>query len=286
MIVSLFFMACPPTTSTQGNLDLTWEEGIGLISPTPVDTIDLEEQLNVNDTVFVLPTNRLDTITWEMENLGPANVSSVHNIRFLLIRQLFLANLGTGQIGYQDRDTIIDELGPGPNPLSAGSSAPVVFAIDTNLDCGLYKAVGIVDGDGNFAADTNFVNDTVVDWVFVQSTQRFNLTRTTPGRVIQHLESGGPAQPSHTFGITSGSPTAPQAIYTFFKVNPPGNSVITSAPIPPVTLNLPAGIATTVDPDVTLNDVIETKIVKVTVVSTDGCILKQRAGITEILHDE
>jgi|GEM_PF-6391015 len=278
--MSLLFMACP-----QGNLDLAWEDETGLILPTPSDTIDLEGMLNVNDTVFVLPGDTLESVTWDMLNLGLADVSESHNIRFLLIRQLFLANLGTGQIGYEDNDTLMDELSPGPNPFAAGSSQPVTFNIDTVLECGLYKVIAIANGDAAFP-DTNGINNTTEDWIFVESQQRFNLTRNTP-RVIQHLESNGPAQPSHTFSITSGSPLTTSVLYTSFKVTPPSGSAVNSNPKPAFTYTtLPGLISTNVTPTIPPIDVVENKVAKVTCVSADGCILRQRSGLLEIIHDQ
>ena len=86
--------------------------------------------------------------------------------------------------------------------------------------------------------------------------------------------------------MAAGNPNVNEALYASLKVQATNGSAATSAPAAPARLTpLPPVINVTVQPSAPPVDVVEAVLLKVTLFSDDGCILRQESARVSVLHD-
>ncbi len=278
----LLFFGCPKPPV---EVDLAWSSTAPAILPGVVDTMEIED-LGIADTVYVLRGNTLQSVSKQIRNFSANGLpaGSACKVRVVIEQYAFQAVL-TGSIGYVPTgNTVVDTLLPGPSPVAARDSALFTANLNQVLPCGLYKLTMKIDSTGRNFTDVNLTNNLYEDFIFAPSDLFFNVQVATPDPA--QITESAPPPITHTFNVTAGSPTVTGALYATLKVQATHGSTATSAPAPPVRLTpLPAAINVTVAPSAPPVDVVEDMLLKVTLFSDDGCILRQQTARVRILHD-
>lgn len=285
MSLLLIVLVVTGCQNPQQPVDLSWSPATPDIQPGVVDTLILDD-LGVNDTIYVLQGILLQSVSKVIRNLSAQELMSAsgYNVRVVLEQYAFQANLPSDIRYVPTGNVVVDTLLPGPTPIAAGDSAVFTANLNQSLNCLLYKLTMIINPDG-MVPETDTTNNLYEDYIFVLSQQQFNIQLATPDPV-QVKESGGANQLAHSFNILAASPTINNVYYTNLKVQTTHGSTAASLPLPgPALLPLPAVINVNVSPSAPPVDVIENMLVKITVISPDGCVLKQKSARVEILHD-
>jgi hypothetical protein len=276
-------LGCP---RPQQPVDLSWSPTAPVIQPGVTDTLIIED-LGIDDTVYVLQGSLLQSVSKPIDNLSAneLNNRTNYNVRVVLEQYAFQAILPSDIKYVPTGNLVVDTLIPGPAPIAARNSAVFTAMLNKQLDCSLYKLSMQIDANGTLQ-DPNPANNLYEDFIFVPSQQQFNIQLATQ-EPAQLRESIGPGQLAHTFNILPASPTIANAFYTNLKVQTTQGSTASSVPTPGTDLNpIPANIDVNVDPSIPPVDVIEKMTVKITIISPDGCVLKQKSAEIDILHDE
>ena len=281
-LLSLLLYACPPAPQA---VDLAWSGLPPDIRPGIQDTLILDD-LGIADTVYVLSGTTLQAASKNILNRSGNDLpaSADFDIRVRLEQYAFQAVLPASVRYVPTGNFLVDTLLDGPAPIGGLDSALFTANLNQPLNCGMYKLSMYID-PGQDLMETDTSNNLYEDFLFVLSQQQFNIQLNTP-EPARVQESVGPNQLAHTYSVLPASPTITNAFYTNFKVQTNMGSTASSAPVPSVNLSpLPALITVRVSPSAPPVDVIENMEVKITVISADGCVIKQRAALIEILHD-
>ncbi len=188
-------------------------------------------------------------------------------------------------IGYlPGGNIVIDALLPGPSPIARKDSAIFTANLNLTLACGLYKLSMTIDSTGSNFRDVDLGNNLYEDFIFAPSDQLFNVQLATPNPAS--ITESAPPPIVHTFNVTAGSPNVTGVLYASLKVQATLGSTATSAPVQPFRLTpLPATINITVQPSAPPVDAVEDILLKVTLFSDDGCIIRQQTARVQVLHD-
>lgn len=280
-----FILICFGCPRPPINVDLTWTSTAPAILPGVIDTLEIED-LGIADTVYVLSGNTLQSVSKQIRNVSAIGLpsGSGYNVRVVLEQYAFQAVL-TGTIGYVPTGNIlVDTLLPGPSPIASQDSALFTASLNQQLACGLYKLTMQIDSAGQNFNDSNLANNLYEDFIFAPSNQLFNVQLLTPDPA--QISESAPPPVTHTFNVTAGNPAVTGVLYATLKVQATHGSTAISAPAQPVRLTpLPAVINVTVKPSAPPVDVIEDVLLKVTLFSDDGCVLRQKTARVKVLHD-
>ncbi|NWG87407.1 MAG: hypothetical protein HXY26_07870 [Hydrogenophilaceae bacterium] len=201
-----------------------------------------------------------------------------------IVRWVFVAASGT--VGWVPGDpathTVYTQTVAGPT-LGPGASAPINFGPVPSLPCGLYQETLTVDA-GNTVTETDEGDNVGRHFFFVPSTQNFVINVIPVQTSIVH--TAGPTN-THLFRITAAG--APAWRYGHFSYV--ANEGSTAATIPP--RNTPGGpgpqviqmVVTPKTHTISRFGLEPTVTGKITVISQDGCIIKQESAKAFIEHD-
>ena len=277
-----------------GCANLAWDSGPKTYAPTPLSTLNVAG-LGVDGPVDILsplgPFTAKRTLT-NTSSTTPAPAG--YAVTDTIVRWVFVA--AAGRAGWVAGDpathTVFSETVSGP-ALAPGASATIGFGPVLGaaaLRCGLYRQTITADSGGAVSESTKSDNVTQ-HFFFIPSTQQFNIAVNAllPGNTMFHE----PAVPTatHTFTITTATtvpPPAPQWVFAHFTWQANEGSMADTMP-PPAAPGGPAPqlITMRVTPrthGISALGFAPTVTGKVTVISQDGCVIKQESATVLVEH--
>jgi hypothetical protein len=262
--------------------DLAWVPP-KTFTPAQVDKIFVDS-LGVNDSVAILPVGTSPSaIQKQLRNAGPGTASGAYQVREVVEQLAFRFPPARFEVV----DTVFDSSFPGPAPIAPGAAAPFSANVTVPATCGLFRETLIADAGGALA-ETDETNNTQVDWFFIPSNQQFNITVDT---ILDQFTHDRPAPVNtHNFRVLSAAvPPVTQVLYTGFSFVATEGSTATTLPAPggPGPVPLPAVLRMLVTPQVhAIPGGFQPTITgKVTVISLDGCVVKQQSARAFIEHE-
>lgn len=269
--VTLVLTACRPNISWEGPKTYS------------LQTEQLQvDDLGIDDVVDILPPGTQSfTVTRAITNTSDRRVSAGYSITENIVLWVFQAAGGSaGWVpGDESTHTVYNATQTGPE-LAPGESAPISFSVVIPLTCGLYQETLTVDSD-NIIAESDEQDNEASHFFFVPSTQHFNITVTPIQDSLGH--DLGPTH-THDFVITAAG--APGWVFGHFSFVAQEGSKADTVPAPPTPF---AGASQTIQMFVTpkTHDSVSGTITgKVTVISQDGCIVKQKTATAFVEHTQ
>jgi hypothetical protein len=239
----------------------------------------------ISDSVSILPPGAATiTVSHSITNAGTGAVSGSYIATDSVVRWVFQGGptVGYGWVpGPASSYTVPTSPATGP-PLGAGATATIAFppfAIPSG--CGLYSETLTIDAGATVSESNEADNvDSTTHLFFVPSTQQFNITVNEINSSIGHLQVD---PPTHQFIVTPAG--APGWIFAGFSFTATEGSRAYTVPAPPI----PAGpgpqvITMHVRPRQHALSGGGTVTGKVTVISADGCVLKQQSATVFVEH--
>jgi len=289
LVFYLFLWGCTPPP-----VNLVWSKDEPNIIPAAADTLILDE-LGIADTLYVLEGTTLTSISKTIKNSSSNNLTGGRVFDIQVVVEPFLIQSIDGVVTFiPGGDTIYNQLFSGPSSITAGNSVTFEAATsDLILTCGIYKVSMIIDPASNIEETTDSDNS-YSDFISVSSTQQINIEFNQPDPVVVKRPTGrphlqpvpGPDMPIHGFTITSAG--AFSANYIAWNVTGAAASTVTTAPngppspsvvlplIPPprpIPVSLPIFLSAAAYIEGT-----EEILCKVTLISDDGCVIKQKTA--------
>lgn len=272
-LVLVFVCACNP--------NLAWI-GEKTYDPMPVDTLFVED-LGVEDSVAILQPTAF-SIAHALANPSRQSVAGGYEVKEEILRWVFQAAGGSAGWVPGDPDTHIvfaDSLS-GP-ALAAGAVDSVSFGPIGPLDCGLYEQILTLDSDGEVDESDEQDNEERY-FFFVPSTQQFNINVVEVEPAIFH--AAGPTN-THDFVISAAG--APGWVFGHFSFVATEGSQARTMPAPPATGGPAAQtiqmIVTPREHDLPDLGFAPTVTGKITVISRDGCVVKQETARALVEHE-
>ena len=278
-----------------GCANLAWDAGPKVYAPPPTNTLTVTG-LGVNAPVDLLAPAPFSASRTLVNTSSFFSVPPGYLVTDTIVRWVFMATTGSaGWVpGNPATHTVFTQTVPGP-ALAPGASATVGFGpvlAGAPLPCGLYQQTISVDS-GNAVNETSETDNVTTHFFHVPSPQQFNIAVTPllpAGNVLRHRPPV--ATPTHTFTVNPAVPVAvlptPAWVYAHFSFVATEGSTADTLPVPAA----PGGPAPQVitmrvtpkphnpgpsafDPSVTG---------KVTVISQDGCVIKQESATVGMDH--
>ncbi|MTH97395.1 hypothetical protein [Roseibium sp. RKSG952] len=242
----------------------------------------------INGPVDILPRGTTAiTISHEITNAGSSPVPAGYLITETVVQWVFQRNVTS--VGWRPGDpathTIIQLAQSGP-ALNPGESAIISFGPFPVGSCGLFGETLELDSS-NIVVESSNQDNVDEHLFFIPSNQIINITANTINGTLFH-EVGRTL--THQFTINSGG-AGNQWLYTGFSWIATEGS--TADAVPPPTGRVPQGPAPqTINMFVTPRDHEHSPLGfgpsvkgKVTAISTDGCVIKQKAVEVLVEHD-
>ncbi len=255
--------------------DLAWE---GEKDYAPATTKIYVEDLGIEDSVDVLPAGVPFSVARAVTNTGSGNASG-YEVREEILQYVFQAAGGSAGWVPGDPDThiVFSDSVQGP-ALGANALDSVRFSIPS-LPCGLYEEILTLDSDDDLD-ETSERNNEGRHFFFVPSTQQFNINVVPVAPAIVHTAG---RTNTHNFTITPAG--APGWIYGHFSFVATEGSTADTVPVPP-DLTSPPLIRMFVTPrEHNFTSGFEPSVTgKITVISQDGCVIKQETAKAIIEH--
>jgi hypothetical protein len=262
--------------------NLTWV-GPKTYVPPMVNQITVEN-LGVDDEVDILVPNLTGlTVSRTITNEGFLGAAPAgYTIDETIVRWVFQAVAGSA--GWVPGDpathTVYSASVAGP-ALASGASAPVSFGPVPPLPCGLYQQTMTIDS-GVAVTESDEGDNVAERFFFVPSTQQFNIDVAAINPTITH--DAGPII-THTFTVNPAGATA--WVYGHFSSVATEGSTAATMPAPPANGGpAPQVITMTVTPqEHTIPGGFQPTVTgKVTVISQDGCVVKQETARVLVEH--
>lgn len=234
--------------------------------------------LGINDSVTILFPDSALTVAKLLENDGRASASGYFNSDDI-IRMRFVAIAGS--FGFTETtDTVFSQILSGPT-LASGASDSVTFGIIDSLECGVYKQVMKADTT-DVLTETNENDNQDEHYFLVPSTQTFGLSKN---ELVTGLPHDHGTTTTTTFTVTTTTDTAWITGFSFVATE-------NSTAAVDVTLPLQVLPASTQDVNMMVTSIehsvpggFESSINgKLTVISNDGCVIKQESAKVFIEH--
>lgn len=270
------------TTALSACSNLVWQ-GPKTYTPPPIQQITVDD-LGIDDVVDILTPAAFGVSRNVVNDSATTPVPAGYLVTERIVRWVFVAAGGT--VGWVPGDpathTVYTQTVAGP-ALAPGASAPIGFGPVPPLPCGLYQETLTVDA-GNAVAEANEGDNVGRHFFFVPSTQNFVINVIPVAPSIVH--TAGPTN-THTFRVTAAG--APAWVYGHFSyVANEGSTAFTQPP-----RNTPGGpgpqvIQMFVTPKthtISRFGLEPTVTGKITVISQDGCIIKQESAKAFIEHE-
>ncbi|SDX41763.1 hypothetical protein SAMN05444358_105199 [Ruegeria halocynthiae] len=242
----------------------------------------------INGPVDILPRGTTAiTISHEITNAGNSPVPAGYQITETVIQWVFQRNIAS--VGWREGDpathTIVQLSQSGP-ALDPGESAVISFGPFTVGSCGLFGETLELDSTNIVVESSNQDNEDK-HLFFVPSNQIINITANTINGTLYHKDG---RTLTHQFRINSGG-AGNQWLYTGFSWIATEGSTADAVPAP--TGRVPQGPAPQlINMFVTPKDHDHSPLGfgpsvkgKVTAISTDGCVVKQKAVEVLVEHD-
>jgi hypothetical protein len=239
----------------------------------------LVEGFGVNDSVAVLPVGTSPTnVSIGLANRGSGTVSGAYAVREVI--EVFA--LRSPPVRFEPVDTVFDAVFPGPTPIAAGDTAAFSAAVTVPATCGLYRETLIAD-TADAVDESDETNNRRVDWFFIPSNQQFNIMVNVLDDDITHEMPVN----THTFTVTASFVPPVDSVFLggFTFVATAGD--LASIDLAPGKYPLPLVIQMTVTPrtHVIPGGFAPTVTGKVTVISKDGCVVKQQTARVAVQHE-
>ena len=280
-----------------GCANLAWDSGPKSYMPGPSSTLNVAG-LGVDGPVDILSPFGPFTATRTLTNTSSTTPASAgYAVTDTIVRWVFVA--AAGRAGWVPGDpathTVFSQTVSGP-ALAPGASTTIGFGPVLGaaaLPCGLYRQTITADSGGALSESSKSDNVTQ-HFFFIPSTQQFNIAVNAllPGNTMFHE----PAVPTatHNFTITTattGPPTAPPApqwVFAHFTWQANEGSMADAMP-PPAAPGGPAPqlITMRVTPrthGIPALGFAHTVTGKITVISRDGCVIKQESATVLVEH--
>lgn len=270
-------LACGCQPQPQAPSDLQWIPP-KMFTP-PAGTVIQVDGFGVDDSVFILPPGMAPTaVSKRVTNADTGAVSASYDVRELIEVYAFRSP----PPGWVPVDTVFDQLFPGPTPIAAGDTAIFSAAVNFVGACGLYRETLTLDENGAIA-ESNEGNNVETDFFFIPSNQQFNIAVDTVDDQLFH----GQAAPirTHDFVVRASSvPALDSVFFGFSFVATEGSTASTD--LTPGKYALPLTVQMLVTPQVhNIPGGFEPSVTgKITVISKDGCVLKQQTAKALVEH--
>ena len=272
--------------------NLAWDGGPKLYAPPPQSTLTVAG-LGVDAPVDVLAPAPF-TATRTLTNMSSSTaVPAGYSVTDTVVRWVFVS--AAGRVGWVPGDpathTVFSQTVPGP-ALAPGASAALSFGpvlAAAALPCGLYQQTITIDPAGT-VSETSKSDNVTQHFFFVPSAQQFNIATASllPGNTMFHAPPV--PTPTHDFTVTSATtvpPPAPQWIFAHFSWQANEGSTADTMP-PPAAPGGPAPQVITMRVTPKRHDhppgLAPTVTGKVTVISRDGCVIKQESATVLVEH--
>lgn len=273
--------------STIGCTNLTWI-GDKTYAPAATATLDVAG-LGVNDSVDILPPGAAPVATRAITNDSSVAAPGGYEVTDVVTQWVFTAN--TGSYGFSAGDpathTVFSGSAVGP-ALAPGQTQSLSFGPMPPLACGLYQETLTIDVGGD-VVESNEADNSSSHFFFVPSDQQFAINVTTLTSGINH-DAGD--TPTHIFNIVPLLPTASWTYAHFTFVATEGSTAYTD-PAPPVPAPGGPGGLTTITMHVVPKEhkipslgFQPTVTGKVTLISEDGCVIRQRTARVFVEHEQ
>ena len=264
-------MACRP--------DLQWTEP-KTYTPPPAATLYVDG-LGIDDSVSIMSADTF-SVSHRITNAGRAGIQTPYTALDSLVRWIFQ---GGPTVGYSwvpgpAATHTVGVLAASGLPLPAGRTAPLAFPLVADLPCGLYRETLVLDSGGT-VAETNEANnvDPKNHFFFVPSNQDFTISVAEINGAIGHDAAAN----THTFTINSAG--APGWVFAGFSfVATEGSQAVTDPAPPAVGGPGPQIITMRVEPQRHNFTGGGTVTGKITVISADGCVLRQMTARVFVEH--
>lgn len=287
--------------------NLLWGERSSFVVEGPSTTELTIDGLGIDGRVDVLNDDRPFVIAENFSNRSVQPVFSDYLYSIRIVRMIFQASGGTvGWVaGPPATHTVYYEELDGPT-LTAGESFraefgpidPLVdFSNQNGFECGMYEVELVVDSDDDvFEGMLNEDDNSTRHYLFVESDQTFSIQRNTlvAGPVFAPIIT---PLPFASFDITVPAWSTAETLYLVgfaHTMRSQKDAKITVAPTPSIEFNLGAPpsfapnamVMSVVDPTRNARrefgiQPVETG--KITVVSEDGCVIRQRSASISVL---
>jgi len=235
--------------------------------------------LGINDSVTILYPDSQFVVSRLLNNGGTSAINQVYLVDDKIKRMTFFAVAGTA--GFIEQDLVYQMTVPGPQ-LNAQTADSVFFGVIGPLDCGLYKQIMTAD-TSNVVKELNENDNAGTHYFLVPSNQNFGLSKT---EIITGLPHTAGMIHTTDFNIVAGIDTVWVGHFSFIATEGSTASIDVATPlmIPPFGTQTVKMFVTPKDHKI--NSGFEPTVTgKLTVISNDGCIIKQKKAKVFIEHE-